>query len=98
MVRKALLSDTELSAERRVSRVELRRVPTGSTRDGGRKLGMMHPVSHVVTVKIGGGREAEPGEGGCCIGRRSGLGLRTLLSGWGWLLVSGSLVLGDHRI
>ena len=60
MMRKALLSDTELSAERRVGGVELWRMRTGSTRDGRRKLWMMHPVPHIVTVEIGGGREIEP--------------------------------------
>jgi hypothetical protein len=73
MMRKSLLSDTELSAKRRVSGVELRRVPTGSTRNSRRKLGMMYPVYRVGNVEIGGGREIEPSKGGRLKGRRSGL-------------------------
>ena len=73
MMRKALLSDTELSPKRRVSGVELRRMRTGTTRDGRGKLGMMHPVSHVRSVEIRGGRETEPCKRRGCKGRRSGL-------------------------
>ena len=73
MMRKALLSDTELSAVRRVGGVELCRMRTGGTRDGRRKLWMMYPVHHIGSVEIGGRREAEPCKRGACKRGRGGL-------------------------
>lgn len=50
VVCKALLSDTELPAERRFSGVELCGMRTGGARDRRRKLGVVHPVHHIGTV------------------------------------------------